>query len=138
MYQAEQPKGWVEILFHTAKTTPNPSSFSELDESDYVMLGSPIPLQELDSPYEVYQILYEKQLQAQPRDVRSFDAINIVHLGAPRQTMIVVSPQQQHAFLSNFKTKNGAKGRVEIWPQFPHGLMQMPQPFSQFRGREKQ
>lgn len=136
MYHLDAPKGWAEVLFHLGKHKPDPSSFSDLSGRDYALVGT-IPLMELDGPYDLYQILFAKRFHGQPREVRSFDVINVVERGYPILSYAIVSPQMDHKVLSNARTSTGAKVRCEIWPQFPHGLVKMATPIPSMAGRTK-
>lgn len=134
MYK-NQPQGWVEILFSLNKTTPSPVSGSDIKESDYLMLGSPIPLQEVDGPYDIYQMLIEGAYPNLPRPVRSFDLINVVQRGVPRLTYAIVSPNSDKKFLEALHAERKTKNKVMIWPQFPHGIIELEKPMASFCGR---
>lgn len=134
MYK-NQPQGWVEVLFAFSKDTPSPVSLSDIKESDYMMIGSPIPIQEVDGPYDIYQMLFEGIYPGLPRPVRSFDLINVVQRGLPLITYAIVSPNADKKFLEAMHAETKVKNKVMIWPQFPHGIVELSKRISSFCGR---
>lgn len=69
-------KGWVEILLRL-----NPlealNSEDDLDQDDYAMFGSRIPLEEFDNVFGAY-LMYREPGGMLPREIRRYDVINII------------------------------------------------------------
>ena len=134
MYQAPA-RGWVEILFHMGKTRPSPSSTSAIHENAYCQIGS-VALQEVDGPYDIYQMLYYKSILNQPREVRSFDILNVVQPDKPRLSFLILSANDDRLFLEN-RIKNQKVTKLACWAQYPHGIVLMPNAFSSFAIKPK-
>lgn len=132
--------GWFEILhfkydisaLHEApKPWPNSADLQTLKEDHYTVVGSPIPLCEYYSAFELYQ-QYAVPVDSEfniPREFRPLDAINIcvndVKFGRKTTTLIAL-PKGSHSGV-NFK-----EGRVQFHPKYPHCLVIRKKPFRSF------
>lgn len=113
--------GWMEALFQ--KRIRLLRGFQDVDESNYDLVGSPVPIGELRSPFDVYAMLAERRFAGMLRSVRDGDALNLC-ITRPalvvRSYLIVERVPARTTFFA---------GVMQAVDDFPHGLLQLPAAF---------
>ncbi len=115
--------GWVEVLFR--KTQKVFHHISKLVPADYELVGSPVPIKELTRPFDVYVMLHRGEFKGAPRPVAHGDIIN-VRIAAPTnaiRTYVMLDEKLAKA------TMVGGTHRIDHEPEFPLGMMVLPQKF---------
>jgi hypothetical protein len=145
--QPECINGWIEILhfkweiknFHKARPLIVCSdSLERFKEEHYDLVGSPIPLCEYDSVFELYQqyaLSGDPEFKI-PRPFRLFDAINLCMNDAKHGRKVItfmVWEKGNWGGGPKFKTGNAHYHRG-----FPCYLIQRQQPFGAFFPRMRQ
>ena len=120
--------GWVEVLYRK-----NPSkeftTLSDIIPDDYELAGpSPVPIRELNRPYDVYVMLHENRLLGMPREVVHGDILNVCVTSPVKavRTYVLLNPKKVKATLT------GGTYRIDIEEPYPIGMLKLPQKFSSF------
>lgn len=136
-------QGWIEVLhckheakdFHSITPQINPLHLKTLKEAHYTCVGSPIPLCEYYSAFELYQQFagtVDLEFNV-PRAFQSYDAINLCvndpKFGSKITTLIVV-PKGAHINIS-YKEQ-----RVQYHPDNAHCLVIRKSPFKSFLAKK--
>lgn len=136
-------RGWVEVLHWKLSDTKKIralehaelNSLNDIDEKDYDMVGSALPLQEYFSLFEVYKQFADAPADRDfgiPRAFRPFDAINVCaneptepEVGRSIKTIIFVPKGYVDIF-----SYTGC--RTQYHPSYPLVLMPRRVPFASF------
>lgn len=133
--------GWIEILHfkweHPRDAIPSlmsDASLKNFKEEHYELVGSPIPLCEYYSAFELYQqyaVPVDPEFKI-PRPFKKYDAINLCmndsKYGRKVTTLMVYPKGMQHKV--DFK-----EGNAQYHPDFPHCLIVRKKPFYAFLPR---
>lgn len=136
MPESESVQGWVELLhckhsvsdFHRISSPINGCKLSTLKEFHYTMVGSPIPLCEYYSAFEIYQqfaVPLDKEFNV-PRPFEAYDAMNLCVVDpkfGKKVTTLIVLQKGAHIHVS-FREQ-----RIQYHPDFAHCLVIRKQPF---------
>lgn len=119
--------GWVESLYRVDPKTRF-RNLSELKEEDYRLVGSPVPLRELTTLYDVLLMLQGGGFLGMPREPTHGDVLQIVLPNAelPVRSYAIIDVKVMHA------TMQPGNYRIEIAPGGSLGMLQMPHRFSSF------
>ena len=120
--------GWVEVLF---RKDPKKEfkTLSDLQPDDYDFVGaSPIPIQELNRPYDVYVMLHDKNFVGAPREVAHGDILNVRVTSPVRatRTYVLLEPKLIKSNLT------GGTYRLDIESPYPLGSLLLPHKFPSF------
>jgi len=144
--QTECVNGWIEILHFKhnkdmqdlakISSSINLSNLKSIKEEHYDVVGSPIPLCEYYSGFELYQ-QYAGNVDPEfnvPRGFKEYDAINLCvndpNLGQRITTMVIVK-KGAHVNLSYRKEP------IQFHPDFQHALVIREKPLRSFFSKGK-
>lgn len=129
--------GWIEVLHFKwddimdAEGIISDASLKNFNESHYKLVGSPIPLCEYYSAFELYQ-QFSGSLEGcfnMPRAFKKYDAINLCMNDSKygcKVTTLMVFPKGAQSRVG-FKT-----GNAQYHPDYPHCLIKRKEPFYAF------
>jgi hypothetical protein len=119
--------GWAEVLYHRAQPVRF-SRLEELKEEDYQLVGSPVPLRELDLLNDLLVMVREERFDGLPRKIAHGDVLQIVAGGrtpAARSYAVVDVDRLKATF-------QGGNYRLEIAAGQRLGMIKLPTRFSSF------
>jgi hypothetical protein len=131
-------RGWIEILhfkwngiLHAVPPIDSDGSLENFKAEHYEVVGSPLPLSEYYSAFEVYKQFagnIDKDINI-PRPFKQYDAINLC-LNDPRYnntvTTLMVLPKGKQRY-TTFHT-----GQPQYDNKHPHCLLKLEKPFNAF------
>jgi hypothetical protein len=144
--QPECINGWIEILhfkweiknFHKARPLiVCDDSLERFKEEHYDLIGSPIPLCEYNSVFELYQ-QYAMPVDPEfkiPRPFRNYDAINLCMNDAKHGRKVITFMVRYKGMRAGIKFRTG---NVHYHHDFPFCLIQRQQSFGAFFPRMRQ